>query len=387
MRFHGNRLRCYSFFTFRKLHLSIFLLLGLHGLSPLGMAEEWLTGPSFQRQLSEPISMVLSESPLRDAIDKFSRTQQIAVLLDRRVDPSRKISLSLDQSPTTDSLAAMAMTAEIGVTAPGPLAYFGPTNTTARLRTLVTLREEEARKKSPDVAKKYLHAKAIAWEDFSQPRAILEILAKENGIKISGLEKIPHDLWASADLPPISLAERITLILVQYDLTFSISSDGKQIEIGSLPEDIRLERSYPGEKKPNETAKRFSELLPHAEVKVVGDKVSVKGSLEDHERITAPRTTYGHTSSEKPDLSKQSYTLKVSGQPIGPLLKQLSTKIGLQLQMDEHAIEKAGVSLEQHVSFQVDEATVDQLLQAAIKDTPLKFRRQGRVLIVDALEK
>ena len=47
---------------------------------------------------------------------------------------------------------------------------------------------------------------------------------------------MPHDLWAAADLPPISLVDRLTLIAIQFDLTFKVAEHGKRLELVPVPE-------------------------------------------------------------------------------------------------------------------------------------------------------
>jgi hypothetical protein len=362
-------------------------MLAIVGLAAACSAGEWLTGSELNKSLSQPVDLVWSENPLRDALASFARVQNVAVLVDRRIDPSRKMTLALKQSLLGDSLLAIAMTGEMGVTLAGPVAYFGPTDATAKLRTLIYLREEEARKMPPAAAKSFFQTKPLAWDDFSQPRAIMERLAQDNHLAIAGLDRIPYDLWSAADLPPMTLLERLSLITVQYDLTFAIAPGGKKIELVSIPPEVRLVRNYPGGPKPQEAAKRIAELAPKAQIEVAGGKIVVKGMLEDHERIETPRQPAGNATANPPaDLNDKRFTLTVAEKPIGPLLKQLGNQIGLQLQMDEATLEAAGVSLDARVSFKVENATIDELLQAAIKETPLKFRRQGNVLIVEAMK-
>ena len=175
---------------------------------------------------------------------------------------------------------------------------------------------------------------------------------------------------------------------MQYDLTFGYAAEGKRLELAPAPRDVRFVRSYPGGMKPEQAAKRFAELAPQAEIEVVADRVIVKGLLEDHQRIEAPRPPAGRATAKNPasDLDDKRFTLTVTEQPIGPFLKQLAKQLGLQIQMGEPAIERAGVALDRRVSFKVEDASIDELLQAAIKETPLKYRRQGRVLIVEAMK-
>jgi hypothetical protein len=365
------------------------LLFAAIGLTAASAAGEWLTGPKLIAQLSDPVDMVWSENPLRDALAALARAQNVAVLLDRRIDPSRKLTISVKQSPLSEVLTAVALSGELGVTLAGPVAYFGPADAVPKLRTLIFLREEEARKMPTVAAKMWLQERPLAWNDFAQPREILQRLGRDNRLTISGLKSIPYDLWAAADLPPMTLVERLALIAFQYDLTFSYAANGRRIELAPIPPDIRLARSYPGGRKLEETAKRFAELAPHADIETVGDTLLVKGLLEDHERIEAPPPPPGGAAVKNapPDFSRKRFDLTIAEKPIGPVLKQLAEHLGLQLQMDESAIARAGVSLDQRVSFKVENATIDELLQAAIEKTPLKFRRQGTILKVEALKK
>jgi hypothetical protein len=349
-------------------------------------ATDWLTGPALREHLSDPIDLTWSENPVRNALANFAQFQNVAVLLDRRIDPSMKITLSLHQSPLSDSLAGIAMAGELGVTLAGPVAYFGPPDSVPKLRTLIFLREEEAKKMPSATGKIFFQSKSLAWDDFTEPRKIFEKLGQENHLAIAGLGKIPHDLWAAADLPPMTLAERLSLVAFQYDLTFVPAADGKRIELVPIPTDIRLTRSYPGGKEPEETVKKFAELAPKAEIDIVEGKIRVRGMLDDHERIEAARKPAGPTpaANADADLKNKRCTLTVTEKPIGPVLRQIAKQLDLQLQMDEAAIAEAGVSLDRLVSIKVKEVTIDEVLQAAIKDVPLQYRRQGNVVIIEA---
>ena len=361
--------------------------LAISGSAATCSAGDWLTGPALVQHLSDPVDLVWSENPLRNALNSLARVQNIAVLLDRRVDPSRKITLALKQATLGESLSGIAMTGELGVTLAGPVAYFGPRDATAKLRTLIFLREEEAKKLPPAAAKDLFERKRLAWEDFAQPRELFAQLARENHFAVAALDRIPYDCWSAADLPAMTLVERLTLLAFPYDLTFTVA--GKRIELVPMPPDVRLTRNYPAGTNPQETAKHFAELAPQAEVAVVGDRITVKATLDDHERIAAPQKPAGSPSATNAaaNLDDKRFTLTVAEKPIGPVLKQLAGNIGLQLQMDEAAIAQAGVALDQRVSFKVEDATIDELLRAAIKDTPLKYRRQGNVLIVEAMKR
>ena len=202
------------------------------------------------------------------------------------------------------------------------------------------------------------------------------------------MEQIPHDLWAAADLPPLELIERLTLIAGQYDLTFQVSADGNRLTLVPVPEHVELVRTYQAGRQAQQTAKNFASLAPQARVQVEGDKIIVSGTVEDHERISSPHRT-AERSTTKPadtDLASKRFTLTVTKQPIGPLLEQLAPQLNLELKIDAKALEQAGVSLDQLVSFSVKNATVDELLQAALKHTGLKFIRRGNIVQIEPSE-
>ena len=355
-------------------------------------ANSLLTGVRLQKRLAHPVDLVWAAKPLGTALRSLSQIQDVAVLLDRRVDPGLEINLSLPGVPLEDAMRQMAASRKLGVTVLGPVAYFGPPGVTSRLRTIAAMRREAIGKLPAALQRKFLLPRSMTWHDFATPRGLLEDLAAEEGLELFALELVPHDLWAGAKLAPAALCDRLTLILVQFDLTFQVAADGRRIKLVPLPDDVSLVRSYPAGSQPSLTGEKLAALAPDARVKVVGDKVWVKGLLEDHERITAPTQTRltgrpgGSSRLTGGNLANKRFTLTAENQPIGALLKQLAAGLGLELRIDYQALQEAGVSMEAPVSFSVEKATVDDLLRTAIKSMPLRYRRVNNVVEIGPLE-
>jgi hypothetical protein len=369
--------------------ISLIVIISWGTLTPISWgAESWATGPALQKNLAESVDILWAENPMRQALESMARNKNVAVLLDRRIDPGRKIDISLRQTPLKDALETIAQKYNLGISMVGPVIYFAPPETARTVRSLVALRREEVRRLAPGTAKKFFEQKSIVWDNLTTPRELLQKLGSENGIQIAGLDQIPHDLWAAADLPPLELIERITLIAGQYDLTFQVSADGKRITLLPVPQRVELARSYPAGRQAQQTAKNFASLAPQARVQVEGDKIVVTGTIEDHERISSPHRT-AERSPTKPaeaDLASKRYTLAIEEQPVGPLLEQLAPRLNLELKIDAKALEQAGISLDQRVSFSVKNATVDELLQAALKQTRLKYIRRENILQIEPSE-
>ena len=190
---------------------------------------------------------------------------------------------------------------------------------------------------------------------------------------------MPHDLWAAADLPAISLADRITLIAVQFDLTFHVSAQGHGLKLVPLPDNVGLVRMYPGGRRPDATADQYTRLAPGAQVKVVGNEVYVRALLEDHDRLVAPARPAEHpaTTTAGDRFARKRFTLTIQGHAAASVLRQLADQLKLDLRIDHQALQQAGISLQQPISVDVKDATVDALLREVVEPIGLQCRRRG----------
>ena len=241
---------------FARRGLMLALVAGVLGAGGAATAREpphWATGSALQKRLNSPLTILLLGNSLRQAVGKLSRLQGVAVLIDRRVDPDEKLDIRWDGVPLRAGLEEIAQTRGLGVSLLGPVLYLGPRGAAAQLRTLSALREEDVRRLPKAAAEKFTRAKAMAWDDLATPRELIEKLAAQNGLEVAGLDLVPHDLWAAADLPPLSWTDRLTLIALQFDLTFAISADGTEVRLVRVPDRVAIVRSYPGGADAEET--------------------------------------------------------------------------------------------------------------------------------------
>jgi len=355
-------------------------------------AEPWLTGEALRTRLAREENVFWEEAPLRQTLEKFCRAQQVAVLVDRRVDPGREIAGAAQSIAVANILQQVTERYDLGVSFFGPLVYFGPPESTARLRTLAELRREDVRRLPSAALAKLAESRPLAWDDFATPRQLLERLAREGGIEIAGLEQIPHDLWAAADLPPLTLVDRITLVAGQFDLTFTISEDGRRLTLIPLPEEVAIVRSFPAGRSPQERLSQWQSLAPDCQFRLAGDKIHVKGLVEEIERIEgdlqpgrAPSAGSPPPAAGRPSEAETRFTGRVANKPLGEVLQYLGTQLGLEIRFDRQALARAGVSLDQLVSFSVKEADGDELLEAVLKPVGCTFRRRaGAVEILPA---
>lgn len=349
-----------------------------------GAESRWITGAELQQQLREPFDITWTANPLRAALTRLSEVKQLALLLDRRIDPGQELDLSVQSMPLQTAIEGIAEKCGMGVSLLGPVAYFGPKEAVARLRTVAALQADTLRTFPPEVQEKYFKKQALRWDDFATPRGLLEELAAANQLQLYGLELIPHDLWAGADLPPLSLVERLTLILNQFDLSFQASPDGQWLKVIPLPNDLGVVRSYPGGFNAEAVARRYAAIAPDAKIKVVDGTIWVKALLEDHERIHAGGSPATASRPEPrpatPNFETTRFTIKVENRPLGDLVYALTQKLQLQLKWDETAIRNAGIDLGKLVSFEVKEGTVDELFESLLEGSGLQARRNAAAI-------
>jgi hypothetical protein len=352
------------------------------------------TGPRWDNLTSQggggaEASIAWSGTPLREALSRFGRAQGITVLVDRRVDPGQRLVLSVDSMPARQVLEQIAASRGLGVSHLGPVTYLGPTIATARLRTLAALRAADVARLPAAVQYRFTQLQAWRWDDLEVPRQLLQDLGRQTGVGIRGLELVPHDLWPAVELPPLPLVDRLTLVANQFDLTFVVAPSGGSVRLVPIAAPVHIERRYRHARLSRRLMRDLADEMPAATWRFEAGGLVLRGRVEDHERLVAsltprasPSQSTARTRNRVAAEAEKRYTLTVKDQPVGPLVRQLASKLDLDLEIDSAAIRKAGRSLDKRVSFQVRNATIGQLFRAALRPAGLDFARQGRQLHV-----
>lgn len=342
---------------------------------------DWLTGRDLEEQLAGSAGVFWSGRPLRDGLASLSAAERVAVLLDRRVDPGTEMELTLQNRPLGEVFGGIAASLGLGATRLGPVVYIGPPEYTTRLRTLVELRRDDVRKLPSAAARRWTAQRAFAWEDFATPRGLVDELGSRSGLRVEALEQIPHDLWAGADLPPLDLVERLTLVVGQFDLSFTIAADGRSVALVPIPERVAVVRSYPGGPRAEQVAAEWKRRVPGAEFAVRGETIWVRGLVEEHEQLRGPSEPREHPSTP-PAEGRQVYTLTFEEKPVGPVLRQLAAHVKLTLEVDEAAIAAAGISLDKRISVSVKDVSAEQLFRQVAAAAGLDARIVGETVRV-----
>ena len=359
-------------------------------LAPLSRADDnvtWLTGPALRKKLDQPVGIGWSQTPLRDGLQGLARTHQVAIILDRRIDPGQPLDLNLRDVPLRQALEVVVQNRNLGYCLLDSVIYFGPPAVSQKLRTLAAMKKEEM---SPLPAARRLElgrTKPCKWSDLAMPRDLVSQVGKEAKLQIQGLEQIPHDLWTGADLPPLSVIDRLLLICSQFDLCFTWEDAGKAVRLAPWPKEISVERSYPGGKEPAKFAEQLAAVLTDSTIQVVNDKVMVRGLLEQHEMIDAARTASKPAVAAEADISKTKIEqFKVQNKSLKVLLDTFRQQLRLDIRVDADQLKRSGKSLDMLLSLDLKNVTVDELLQQTLSPAGLTFQRKDRVVEVRVAE-
>ncbi len=112
-------------------------------LFPDPLPTHYRTGRRLATALEQPISGAWKGVPLRAILRRLSHERQIAILLDRRVDPEQELQVETGDRPLRAAVNEIAQTTQLGVTQVGNCLIVAPSVPVLRLRTLIALRDRE----------------------------------------------------------------------------------------------------------------------------------------------------------------------------------------------------------------------------------------------------
>lgn len=350
-----------------------------------------LAGKAFVQALDRPFGAKWENVDLRQIARRIAATRGTTLLLDRRLDPSRERTVVAGGEPLRDFLGKLADAAGGTLSVIGNTAYFGPAHAAGKLRTLAYLRQQELLSEGSGISRARRAALsqpfAFAWDDLTEPAELVRQLSNQHNLEVESLDLVPYDLWAGATLPQITLAEGLTLVLIQFDLTFEWDAKGERLRIVSVPAQVGFERRHlPGKGQTAAAAlEQWRVNIPDLDGRAAGSEVIVRGTLEQHEAIERLRRPGGNrpaTTATLEPLEKKRYGLRIRNTPARALMTMLAEPANGQLTFDydDDALKQAGVNLDQLVTFEVKQATIGQLLKATFDPLKLSFELDDRTV-------
>ena len=348
---------------------------------------EVLTGDRFRQTLETRIpGAAWNDAPLRNALRELMKTSRLSLIRDRRLDPTQPLGLSVNHETQRAILSRIAKSIGAEARIVEHVVYIGPPAAAGAIRTLAEMRSQDLSAFELDehrAARDRLTArKSVSWGDLAEPREIARRIATAFGLEIVNPEAIPHDLWEGGTLPEMTAAEMLTVILIQFDLTFAWEDDLQAIRLippPDSPQKIATERSYEilGDKR--DIFQAWRRESPFATVRQAGSRHIVSARLERHEeleRLLNGAPPLENEPAPAAPLERRRFTLTVTGVPAQAIMDQLAAS-GITFEYDGDALKQAGVDFTMPVSMDLESATPEAFLAAVFDPLGLAFEFSG----------
>lgn len=332
---------------------------------------DWQVGSSYWQQLDQPLGAEWSGSSLRAALAGLSRTQRICIWLDRQTNPDQELSFRADREPLRQALTRMAEGVGCGAGFMDSVAYIGPRDIAAQVATIAALRTEEVKQLAPAARQRWLERRAWHWEELAVPRDLLREIAEEGHFTVLNPDEVPHDLWPAVQLPPLTVAERLTLLLAGFRRTFAFDRNGSAIRLVPWPESATIARTYTASAE-QLRGNTWSKQFPEMRIRRSGSSLEASGRYEEHVRLE--RWLRGE---KAPAAGETRYSLKIENQPVGGVVQALARRLNYELEVDAQLPQDR---LHKLISFRVENATPDELINRALQDTGIRAIREGNKL-------
>ena len=313
-------------------------------------------GVTHAAPLDQPIQATFKQLPLRTLVARLQAATGVPLILDRRLDPTQRVSLDCRGEPLAAAVGRLAETVHAELAVLESSAWLVPPGEAGHLTAADQLRQQELRRLPPRLRSQLEATRAWVWPAGATPAELLDELiatATASGLPqtLTGLaQTIPHDHLAAGSLPPLSLAERFDLIAMQYGQRVSW-------EVADRPQG-RLQGT----------------LAPLPEAS--GESRAAVTNRNQPRRPTA----HGRQPAN-PATSR--YTLRVAA-PFAELLAAVAKQLGLTPQIDQPALRRRGIDPREIIRLEVTDVDRNGLLDAIVAPLGLTWAIADDTLAVTA---
>jgi len=331
-----------------------------------------LTGKKLDRRNLQELSFWWKDAELRDRLMAFSNTEKIAVMLDRRIDPSTLMNLGVEKRTVEQIFWRVSSAAKIGVCRIEDCYYFGPIDTVVALPIALDTLSRQAKKVRRRSNVKWTIKRPVRTGPIVATKALIEAIADKHGFSVNGLKELPHDLWYEVSLPPTSVIGQMQLMLAGFGKTFEIDSDGKSITIIDFPKLQSARREFSVAKKPANT-KELIEQFPDLKISFRSKAVTATGPPLQLAQLEAKLIEQVQSLTG----GGERFTLKTESDRLTILRTIAQTS---KLELDLGSIDPANLS--DRIKLNVNKVTQAELLFETLNGTRFRAHVQDGKLVV-----
>lgn len=339
---------------------------------------EWASGKAFENAARRAsVSVFWEQAPLKSQLLALARNQRVAILLDRRVDPGRKIDWRSRDLNLEQFLWELGAEQELGVAQIGDLFYYGPRETALSLAQQNQLWARITADSTLPPALRNRLIEPVRWNNSVpfDPVAWLTRDAAAAGIEFVNPEQLPFDWWGPLDWPQMPRYQAYQLLLAGFGMGLELDSDALLIVPLKLPDKLTCEYSLEG--LDAAAVKPLAEEFAQLDWQVKGKQLTATGQPVDHARLQRRLALLRRPPKESEGA--QVFTLKTNA-PRGSILATIAQQLGVKLQYAD----ELRPLLSQRVELDVQRVSIEQLLGETLRDSGLTYRLENGVLELQA---
>ncbi len=344
---------------------------------------KWRTGNELDKHLQTSLSVSWNERELHDCLSNFSEQQQIAIWIDRRVDPSMALTYqatnvtfeqilweAAKQSLKESSSANHKWSddaSELGVCRLDDFYYVGPSETAAVLPLLWSrLKSETTDIKSRSQVRWHQRDK-LHLPMLTNPAEALLRLTEQNEFQLLG-ENLPHDCWRQQRLPSVSLDQQVAMLTIGFGKWFERSTDGQKIQLINIPQfEIERMKFNLSERTVIDLA-RLKSAFPDCKLTATRSSLTATGTPE---QLAAIQSVIVRSQRPLPVSAsdEKQFTLTTSAAR-GSILATIAQQTGNQLKFDP----SLNATLQQIIDLKVQQVSLNDLIERALEGTGAGYR-------------
>ncbi|MCR9292703.1 MAG: hypothetical protein NXI32_08290 [bacterium] len=321
--------------------------------------------------LQQPVTLVWEKKTLREGLEDITHSYRLAVWLDRRIDPTQRVTLAAagdgkpaDLSSILEEIARQTAS-EFGLVE--NVAYFGPPGVVARVqRAAIELHDQISRSRGDQQAQ----MKPFSWSELATPTSVLDSIASNWDMRCEF--QMPHDLLHAGSVGSCNLATQLSLLGSGFELEPELLPN-ETIDFKPLGPMINWQFTYDVAALDSASLRgpglaRLLNEIP-GQVRTRRGQVLVEGPTSLHMRLQ-PRSRVA----SQQDLDQRTWSLEVRNKSTEVVLNTLAQSMGLEIDIDSDIpLDK----LQRLISFDVANAGIDALLQAVAEAAELQLERRG----------
>ena len=355
---------------------------------------KYLTDRNFRRALTQPFTASWSNVGIRAILQRIQSTQNISIILDRRIDPSLKLTIDIQNLSLEAGLKKIASESHANMGVVGNNIYIGPPQAVSNLMTLLELKQEDLQNLTDSQASLKSRVlflsrkKTFHYQDLETPAEILKQITDAYQITLSDPKRIPHDLWANGSLTAVNANQALSLILIQFGFTYQWGQQGRQIQLEPVPDIVTMKKTYlPRKSSVAALVTQLEQAFPELTVVPSGKTVTVQASHELHEKIKQllnPTRTSRNSKPAKVDtvpIQRRKFTLRVKQVPLIAIMKKLEQS-GITFEYNASQFTTAGIDLNKLIDVTVKDAKPPEFFDALFNPLNLNYQIQGTKVIL-----